>query len=199
MAEWINPAYMNSGTLKELRKQFEKQKPIKSIQLQSFLKEDSFLKLLDELRKARYKQICTPDLFSYHEAEPKGILIDAIMLMASQRLQHILKEITGIRGKTTLYKPQYFGWKDYTIMNDMQKLQNGIVFFLDVTPHWEDVGGETVYLTPKQEALTIYPTANTLSIVRTSKKTRMFVKYVNNYAGKNKRYLIGGTILTNRS
>ena len=184
----INQDYLNNETIKQASIAFTSNNIIYNIQLQAFLKENIFKSLQKEMKLLSYSYKYKPDIHSYFSADvPESF----ISLLESEEFKQLIQEITKTKLTNVTAEACYFKNKNYTILNDKETIKDGISFFFDLSSWDNEFGGYTVFVN-KDKNLIQQPIQNSLTLALQSKHQRNFIKYVNNQAKDNKRFIIKG-------
>ena len=184
----INKNYLDKETIKQASIAFTSNNIIYNIQLQSFLKENIFKSLEKEMKLLSYSYKYKPDIHSYFSADvPESF----ISLLESEEFKQLIQEITKTKLTNVTAEACYFKNKNYTILNDKETIKDGISFFFDLSSWDNKFGGYTVFVN-KDKNLIQQPIQNSLTLALQSKHQRNFIKYVNNQAKDNKRFIIKG-------
>lgn len=184
----INPNYLNKETIKQASIAFTSNNIIHNIQLQSFLKENIFKSLQKEMKLLSYSHKYKPDIHSYSSADvPESF----ISLLESEEFKKLIQEITKTKLTNVTAEACYFKHRNYTILNDKETIKDGISFFFDLSSWDNKFGGYTVFVN-KDKNLIQQPVQNSLTLALQSKHQRNFIKYTNNHAKDNKRFIIKG-------
>lgn len=168
----INQLYLQSETLEQVRKAYERDPDFLSVAIAQVLTKDALERTIRECRRG-WKPSLRPDRHSYavHDEIP---------------VQEDLRELTRrISGKEPLRTENLsLRHRDFTLLHDEEQQKAGVlgILFLD---DWDaEWGGNIVFMKQGEVLGTFTPARNTLLIVRRKRGTRMFVQYVNHKAGK---------------
>lgn len=174
----LNPTYNDKKTLTKIRQQLNADFP--SIQLHKILTRAAYAQLRQKLLARTYTHERIADKHSYARTPLRAEHLTAIITLIENIIERKFKN-------TELYAYQ-MRWKDYTLMHD-EKTKECTQFILDFTEDWnESWGGTTIY--HDQDYHIIPPHHNTLIIVKRSKQTQQFIKYLNNHA-KERIFIMG--------
>ena len=126
----------------------------------------------------RLKKEYNPLRYSFESAEIK-----------ESEVREILEFVNKIKeGKITSMKCYQFCHKDYTLMNDNQYEEEGMTVIIELTPSWKkESGGFSSWIKDNEEAYRLYPIPDSLTLVKTTRAMKSFVKYVNKRAGELQR------------
>lgn len=168
----VNAVYRRKEVLDAIKKAWKKEK---SVALQNILDPAELQEIAKETRIG-WKRSYIPDRHSYEE---KWLEIPT---------RSFVKEVTGrLPLKATSKR---FSHRDYTILHDKEREQQGILAFLlleDWNPEW---GGKIVFMQNGRTLHEFFPRRNTLLIVERKKGVRYFIKYVNHRAGKRRLMIL---------
>ncbi|HLC58639.1 MAG TPA: hypothetical protein VJI68_02155 [Candidatus Nanoarchaeia archaeon] len=165
----INKIYNNKDTINQIKLVLEKEG---NIQLQNFLID------LPKI-KVKLKEVYIPQLHKYRFNNFK----------INKEIKEFIEKI--INKKLISSKVYEFKHTDYTLINDNIKEKEGYKIILDLTKNWnEEANGYTSFIKNNEEVFRINPAYNSLTIIKTNKNMKSFVKYVNNKAKDNKRFFI---------
>lgn len=191
LKQWINPYYLQQHILLQLPEAFTRDG---IIQLISFLREDTSSRLKQQISAAPTIIQSLPDSYVYEETD-LNLFPELVTFLYSPTGKRFIEFITSIPCKKATYGIKSFGHRHYTLLHDEEKGWQGVDLVLDLTAAWHDTwGGYTRYINAQETLFTIFPKANTLTLIRRTKDMHSFVKYVNASAGKHKRIFIEGII-----
>ena len=183
---WLSTDYLRKETLASAASIYTHNKP-QNIQLTNIFGEQRHKSVLSELSRVAWKEKYDPLVL---RCNTSLLPLELSQFLHSDEFKFFISTITNKIIHQTSADLFSFGHRDYTLMNDVP-LPNGIFFQLDFTPAWDDgFGGYTSFVSDGEQ-LRISPSANTLTLVDTTKLNR-FTKYINHKAGKNKRILVEG-------
>ena len=177
----LNKHYLHQDVLPDLQTVFQREG---SIQLQHFLEDEWYLKLLDRVKRLHYKQEYYPQYSSFSLApfSEKRFL---------EPIHEFACKLLGASFQLRTAQAHCFQHRDYTLLHDELQEEEGISVFVELTPRWSvGYGGFTSFIHDNQEMLRILPLGNTLTMVRTYPDMKRFVKYVNHRAERQKRYFL---------
>ncbi|HSU73202.1 MAG TPA: hypothetical protein VLJ21_05125 [Candidatus Binatia bacterium] len=176
LADWINPAYLDRGTVDELRAVFEKEK---QILLKDFLRKDAYELAMKLARAAKFKRVFIPDQMSCAFAmKPDALLA----FLVSEKFALYIEMITGVKpGHKAFYTEFRAG--DYAVIKDLPQDWK-LVAHLTLSPWDESWGGRMIFRDAQGNHLSSCPQANALLLTQNQKKLRGYVEYVNHHAGK---------------
>lgn len=175
----LNPIYNEEKTLAKIREQFKADFP--SIQLHEILAPEAYTQLRKTLLEPTYTREHIPDKHRYARAPLSKALLKNIITF--------IEKLLNITSTTTDLHAYQMEWKDYTLMHD-EETKECVEFILDLTQDWDESwGGMTIY--HEEDYHIIPPTHNTLVIIRRSKKTQRFIKYINNHVQKKRHFILG--------
>lgn len=169
----INKEYTKKTVIEKIKKTFDKEG---SVQLQNFIEL--------EIPAVNFVKSYIPYKYCFRSAEfsDKNV-IDAI--------KEFLEKLVG--KELTLQSSTIFNFKikDYTLMRDDVTEDKGIKAIFEFTNNWkEEFGGYTSFVKNNKEVFRVNPVNNSLTIIKTDKKTRSFVKYMNHKAENNRRVFV---------
>ncbi|RHZ84439.1 hypothetical protein Glove_81g41 [Diversispora epigaea] len=181
----VNPSYLSKQGKKEILKVLRREA---SIELQQFLKEEVYRKLMDSLNNAKWEEnpVGPPFIRRYHlinnekPSQPFHQLI--YNFFTSTVFTTYLSEITRYEISSLSSEIRQFLPGDYTMIHDQALDHEGLDIVLHCiedenwNPKWQ---GGTHYVANELELLTLWPKKNTLSIVVRDEGTARFVKYIN--------------------
>lgn len=177
----INNTYLNDEALEQIKTVLNKEGVIT---LYGFLANDYYSKLLTKLKQFKFQNNYDPPRFSY-----KSFKLEDNKLKPSLSL--FIAKILNLNLQIDSDIIFCFEHRDYTLMNDSSSEIDGIKIILELTPNWdESSGGYTSFIKNKEEVFRLYPIKNSLTIIKTKNEFKSFVKYVNHFSGKNKRYFL---------
>jgi len=129
----------------------------------------------------RLKKEYNPLRYSFESAKVK-----------ENEIREILESVNKIKkGKLVSMKLYQFGQGDYTILNDNQYEEEGMTVIIELTPSWKkESGGFSSWIKEGEEVYRLYPIPDSLTLVKTTKTMKSFVKYVNKNAAQMKRIYI---------
>ncbi|MBS3167581.1 hypothetical protein J4216_00450 [Candidatus Woesearchaeota archaeon] len=165
----INNIYKDKKIIEQIKEILKKQG---SIQLKEFLKEPPKI-------NSKLKEEYVPQSHSYKftDYEMNKEIIKFVEIITNKKLR-----------SSKLFELKH---KDYKLLSDKQKEREGYKIIIELTKSWkEEFGGFTSIIENNQENLRIIPEENTLSIIRTNKEQKSFIKYINNKAKNQKRIFI---------
>ena len=169
----INKIYNNNQTVEKIREILD---PGKSIQLQNILELESFKKL--KLEKVKLKKEYKPELHSYCSKE-----------YSNKELNEFLIKLLNKDIKSS--ELFIFRHRDYTLLNDNLNEKEGFKAILELTENWNnEANGYTSFIKDNKEIFRIIPITNSLTIIKTDKQMKSFIKYINNKAKNNNRHFL---------
>lgn len=210
LEDMLNPDYLGKGAVDNICKVFLDQS---SIELQKFLKPTVYDALVKELaafgpsegqgtESSLWDEKMGPShVRSYSRVSSQNqdgiptVLKQVQTLFGSALFESYLKKITNLSFLAVNTELRMFKKGDYTLLHDHALEKDG----LDVTfsfpslgagqAEWgEDWGaGATHYVADKSNLLTLYPRANTLTIVLRDEGTLRFIRYLNSRVGEARR------------
>lgn len=174
----INTAYVNEELIEQIKELLEQEG---IVQLNEFLDE----KVLNDVKKKReqrkLKRVYNPLSASYSWIDWAENVED---------ITAFIEKIVG-RVKVRSVKLICFKHKDYTLINDKQSEEEGYTIIVELTDGWnKESGGFTSFIKNNEEMQRIYPIPNSLSLIKTNKELKSFVKYINHKAGNEKRIFL---------
>ena len=181
----INKIYLNSQTLKEMRKKFKCEKVIK---LENFLSTD-FKNFFSDIKELKVKKNYSPEIFR----DSKIILnknfnfsYKLLEFFKSKTFLKFIKEITKLNLKLKKISCKKYSHKDFLTLNDKNIIsENKIEIIFDLTKNWEkEFGGFICYAQKQKEILYLFPSFNTLTIILRKKSYLKYLKYINNLIKK---------------
>lgn len=173
----INKVYIKEQTIEKIKKVLKKEG---CIQLQNFFREKYYKVLYN--KNIKLKKVYIPNLCSYSFSEFK----DKKFL---KQISNFLSNFYRLKLKGS--KILYFKHEDYTLLNDKTNEEEGITIIIELTNNWNnEYGGYTLFTKNNKEVLRINPIKNSLTIIKTNKEMKSFVKYVNHKAKNNKRIFV---------
>lgn len=171
----INKVYFNKDSLNKIKQIINSEG---SIQLYDFLEENAFNKLFSDLKKTKFKKYFIPKLGSYSYSN-----------FNSKIFSEFLTNLLRVKIKNCIIYS--FKHRDYTLMSDSKFENNGFKVVFEITDNWnQEAGGYHSFIKNSEEVFRLNFIRNSLTIIKTDNKMKSFVKYVNNKAGKNKRYFV---------
>ncbi|RIB10229.1 Oxoglutarate and iron-dependent oxygenase degradation C-term-domain-containing protein [Gigaspora rosea] len=198
--EIVNPSYLTEQGIKDILKVLRKEA---SIELQQFLQQNMYDKLIDSLNKAQWDKQPTgpPFIRRYHlimnntDNESPDINSTSpfhqyiYSFFKSTIFANYLAQITRYNISRAYSEIRQFQSGDYTLIHDQALDKEGLdITFCCIEEDWNhEWQGGTHYVAREEELLTIWPKKNTLSIVVRDAGTMRFVKYVNSSARISKR------------
>lgn len=193
LKKWINPAYLNEETIKQLCISFTAQQP-NHLHLQSFLLPHKANTLVKHLKQLHYTQVYRPDQYRYSYAPKTLSCKPFLQFLTSSEMREYLQKLTGKKlRQPCVYDIVSFQHQDYTLLHDEQQSSQGMRFVFDLTPQWNnDAGGYDVYKLSENDPLIIYPANNALTLIEATSNLQCFTKYVNSLASTRKQYRIQG-------
>lgn len=175
----INQLYINNS--EQIVKSFSEDFP--GAILFDFLEESYFKQLLKKVKTLTFRKEKNILTNSYRMA--------VTSLLNTPEVRNFIFAVTKKRIQKVAAEVLYFGWKDYTILNDAVHEKQKYDLILDLDDFWdENAGGIVFYSDGMGNFVKIPPRRNTLTIVKRTKNLRQFVKYVNHHAGRKKRQLL---------
>eukprot|EP01121_Diplochlamys_sp_Union-15-3_P015660 TRINITY_DN5219_c0_g1_i2.p1 TRINITY_DN5219_c0_g1~~TRINITY_DN5219_c0_g1_i2.p1 ORF type:complete len:202 (+),score=42.71 TRINITY_DN5219_c0_g1_i2:822-1427(+) len=165
-----------------------------SIQLEDFLQNEQYLKLLEALRDQPWKVIGPVNRRHYNtlgrfenESLATGYVSDFSKILRSKSFTSYLEDVTGLSLRETFLEVRKFGSGCYTLVHDNvdQHEEAGldVVLHLGEQPWDEEDGGHHIYMNSTEELLSFNPVPNSLSLVyRDEGGVMRFVKYINHLA-----------------
>jgi hypothetical protein len=187
----INPKYLSDDVLKTAAKYFAREN---SLQLQQFLIPDVAQELGNALSKAPLKAQSIPDRFAYHEFTRLPAIAKQVGKIFATT--HEIRKIISVITQKELTFEEAF-WRaytagDYTLLHDENAAPPGYDVILDVTPRWDNRAcGHHSYVDGRGNELARVPVVpNALAIIKKPATVLPFVKYVNHYAGKDRRIVL---------
>jgi len=186
----IHPQYYLTSTVRAAARQFAKEG---SIQLRQFLLPDAYKKAALPLQKAALREQYLPD--QYHCHEPKKISAAVKQLQRWLKTKEAATIISAVIQKKVRYKESclcVYTHRDYTVRHDKNTEPPGYDVLLDLTPRWNNRAcGHHSYVDADGNELVRIPVAgNTLAIISRPNGAQKFVKYVNHFAGKDRRVVL---------
>lgn len=181
----INKFYLENIT--KVKNSLSENKDFPSATLFNFFEEKYFIKLQKKLKSLNYNKESNPLTHSYSKAESKT----EIKVLNDKTFLYFISKLTDIKVKKLSVQILSFGWNDYTILHDAVKEEIAYDIIFDFTDLWNsDFGGQIIYIDGSGDYFEIPQRRNTITIVKRKKGLRRFVKYVNNHAGRKKRYFL---------
>lgn len=194
---WIRALYLQDSTIAQLRRSFQEQPHLQHLQLRDFLAQHEAATIIYHLKKAASTRTSIPDRHAFQHITLTKELQPFLTFLASAYFKEYLQQITclPLAGLSEIHLLR-FGTEDYTLLHDNDIRRNAIVITFEFTALWDSTfGGYDSYIVGVEEPLLIYPLMNTATIVRTTKQTQQFTKYVNHRAEGHKRYFVRVTYL----
>lgn len=169
----INKEYSKKTVIDKIQKTFDKEG---SIQLFDFIEL--------EIPAVNLVKSYIPYKYCFRSAE-----------FSDKNVIEAIKEFLGkLVGKELILQSSIifnFKIKDYTLMSDEVTEDKGIKAIFEFTNNWkEEFGGYTSFVKNNKEVFRINPVKNSLTIIKTGKTMRSFVKYINHKAENNRRVFI---------
>jgi len=187
----INKIYLNPGHASKIKKIFHANKLLPNIKLAKFLDVAFYAALRKEAINAKYSQLNEPMKYRYSEAKTPKILDK---FLDSKKFKDFVFKITGKKIRKVNGNLWSFGWKDYTMLRDKKIEKPGFDLIIDFTDLWnEDAKGFVVYVDETGQHNKLFSIGTILTIVQRNKNVKRYAQYVNNLAGKNRRYFYFGT------
>jgi len=185
----IAEQYYLTSVLRAAAQRFAKEG---SIQLGQFLPPEAFRKALP-LQKAALREHYLPD--QYHCHEPKSVSAAVKQLQRWLKTKEAAAIISAIIDDRVRYKESclcVYAHRDYTVRHDKNIEPPGYDVLLDLTPRWNARAcGHHSYVDADGNELIRIPVAgNTLAIISRPNGVQKFVKYVNHFAGKDRRVVL---------
>ena len=210
LEDMLNPDYLGKGAMDNICNVFLDQS---SIELQKFLKPTVYDALVKELEAVGQNEgqgtestlwdekMGPSHVRSYRRVSSQNqdsipaVLKQVQTLFGSALFESYLKKITNLSFLAVNTELRMFKKGDYTLLHDHALEKDG----LDITfsfpslgagqAEWsEDWGaGATHYVAEKSNLLTLYPRANTLTIVLRDEGTLRFIRYLNSRVGEARR------------
>jgi hypothetical protein len=188
----VNPHYLSTSVLAQVRNAFHSNKDVPSVTLQKFFSEEEYKKLSRAMAKAAFRKTVDKMHYSYSTAKMPKAVKDAVNDTTAKKFISMVlnKEIKDINGKLCMFQ-----WKDYTLLHDETVEKPGVDVILDFTPSWDEkAGGKIVYVDGSGNSHHIPASPNTLSVTMRNESVQKFVQYCNHYAGKRKHTLFFGAV-----
>lgn len=188
----ITPAYLEKKTQTILRKSFYQNQELPSVQLRQVFDHEFYRKLQPEILSLSYqanRQLLT------HSYLTAALPAPLLRLFHSSEFFSVISGIIGRPVQKVDFHAHLFSWKDYTVLSDETIEPAGIDIIIDLTEDWpEGAGGEIIYRDQEGNYFPLPSAPNMLAIVQRKRTIQKFVKYVNHYAGTQKRVLLLGRI-----
>ena len=186
----INPKYLSDDVLKTAAKYFAREN---SIQLRQFLLPEAFAKAARALSNASLGELYVPDQYRWHA--PKKIPESVSVLLSWLKSEEASKIISCVANRSircALVGISVLTQGDYSLLHDKLKEPPGYDVILDFTPRWDNRAcGHHSYVDGNGNELARVPVMpNALAIVKRPAGVMKFVKYVNHYAGKDRRIVL---------
>lgn len=189
----VNPSYLSEQGKKKILRVLRREA---SIELQQFLKEAVYQKLMDSLNDASWEEnpVGPPFVRRYHLINNEKTVSSQLpqsfhqfihSFFTSTAFTAYLSEITRYEISSLSSEVRQFLPGDYTLIHDQALDHEGLDVLLSCIEgeswnnEWQ---GGTHYVANEEELLTLWPKRNTLSIVVRDEGTMRFVKYVNREA-----------------
>ncbi len=184
----INERYADTTVQQKMRDVFHTETEFPCVTLFSFLNLKVYEKIqLDVIRSFfRQEQVLTS-----HSYSTAPLPSSVAKFLQSSELAGFLSSVVGSPVRVEESKLYRFGWKDYTLLSDLEEILPGIDLCLDFTDYWaENAGGQVVYKDEQGNFIELPRGGNIMSLVRRKENVQRYVRYVNHYAGKMKRYIV---------
>ncbi|MEK6760347.1 MAG: hypothetical protein AABX93_00300 [Nanoarchaeota archaeon] len=181
----INKIYLNQDAIRGIKKELDTKK---FVMLDEFFNKNFYSSLNKEISNGKFSKREIFDRYSFFETSNKKF---ENFFIAPQFVE-FLEEILGTKIKTINFSARKFQHGNYTLLHDSEKSDGKIEFIFFMTNSWDEKFGGSVFYPGKREPLIVNPMKNRFFIFKG--KSRKFVKYVNNLAGKKNFILIGGKI-----
>ncbi|MBI2148484.1 hypothetical protein HYU23_02295 [Candidatus Woesearchaeota archaeon] len=177
----INKTYFDKSAIEDILFTINK---YGSIQLHSFFNEEFYSNILIKISKIKLKKFYNPCLFFYRaidfsDSEITSMFNNFVRILFGRKL--ILKSA----------KLFCFSHKDYSLLNDKINEIDGLKVIVELTDKWNNLSnGYNSFVQRNQEVLRVNSVRNSVTILRTSKNMKSFVKYVNHLALNDKRIFL---------
>lgn len=169
----ISTIYLDNGILKKAGEIYSKQYP-KNIRLENLFQKSVFLLLQKKLCNSQFRLRFHPYKYKYFTAESK----EMHAFINGKYFKNLIGKILNLKNYKIRYGIRKFESGNYTLLHDAGNEKPGVDFTVDFSKPMENFGGNTVYLTQKEELLILNPSPNTLSFVDRRKGMMSYTKYV---------------------
>ncbi|GEM_PF-2808571 len=192
LKKWLNPVYLKEDLVQQFHQFYLKNKEeLQFMQWTDFLKPEKAKTVAEQLKKGHYMRKYRPDMYKYKESKPYKAVDPLLNLLKSEALKKYMKAVFEQEYKQQQMELRCFAQGDYTLLHDAEETFEGFLLIYDSGTEWQqEYGGYDVVIRPKKDPLIIPPTPNTLAIIKSTKETRWFTKYVNGLTGNKKRYVV---------
>lgn len=181
----INKIFLDEKNILEISRNMEKMKIIK---LDNFI--DNYSEIEGRICKLKFIKKRIPDKFSYSEAKSSFL---KNMFNCSEFIEYI-SGIAGIRFKRAEIKILRFGHKDYTLMHDSLRSEDGFHFVLFFCDGWgAEWGGNKVILKNGQNFV-LTPSRNSFIFFKLDRGNMEFFQYIRYFAGKREFFALEGSL-----
>ena len=185
MAALIHLIYLKPEILDKLRQVFKENNP-RGIQITSFMDLISYKFFLKEISKVKFQKNKIMDMHSFFESKP-----DALNFFNSPEFLSFASILTGKHLTKSDCSLRMFMKGCYTLIHE-ETAEDGIEFFFDLTPKWDnEFGGYTAYLAYDGSKVITPQYPNTLILAESG---RSYVKYVNHLAKSDGRLVVYGKL-----
>lgn len=159
----------------------------------TYLEEDVIEQMIDFYNQNGYLQIQEfftelPELLPQKKKEIYNPLYEKktqAKILVQKEIIDFIEDLLSTKIKIEKYLE--YKHKDYIILNDKKKLENGFDIIIDFTPKWKkEWGGTLTYTDGESELFYLEPQHNTLTIIGTDSGLKKYLKYINNKAEENK-------------
>jgi hypothetical protein len=164
---------MDSGILKKAGEIYSRQYP-KNIRLDNIFQKPVFLLLQKKLSNSKFKLRFHPYKHKYFTAKSK----DMHAFINGRYFKSLIEKILKLKNYKIRYEIRKFEHGDYTLLHDADDKREGVDFIIDFSKPMKNFGGNTVYLSRKEELLILNPSPNTLSFVDRRKGMMSYTKYI---------------------
>ena len=181
----INPVYLKPEILDKLRQGFKENNP-KGMQITSFMDLKSYASFLKKISEAKFQKNEIRDMHSFFESKP-----DALAFFNIPEFLSFASVLMGAHLTKSDYTLRMFMKGCYTLIHE-ETAEEGIEFFFDLTPKWDNkFGGNITYLAYDGSKVITPQYPNTLILAESG---RSYIKYVNHLAKLEGRLIIYGKL-----
>ncbi len=185
-----NSFYLIEDVAKQINLTLKKEKVVR---LDDFLEKSNYNELLKDVLKLKFIKSNFPNKFSYSSSK---IQKNILKMFLDNSFLAFVEKISRNKINNIDLNLRKFSHRDYVLLHDSLKKEKGVIFLLFLFKgEWKpEFGGKRVFELTKEE-IVVEPKKNSLFIVNLERKTRSFVKYINNFAGKNSFFVIEGKLI----
>lgn len=189
----INERYADTKVQQKMRDVFQAETEFPCVTLFTFLDPKAYEKIQQDVIRSFFRHELALTSHSYDTAPLPSSLA---RFLQSSELADFLSSVVGSKVRVEESKLYQFAWKDYTLLSDLEENPPGIDLCMDFTDYWaEQAGGQVMYKDEHGNFIELPRGGNIMSLVRRKENVQRYVRYVNHYAEKMRRYIVFARVI----